>query len=195
MKWLIPVCLILISCNSHQETLVNLTEEERLILVTRGEEAAQDLIKTLGGNLVQKMNDGGPLEALSFCNTNAMELTTSSALGKQPSRVFKRVSNRIRNLSNRPDQFEQLAINQFISSDGSMPIHYVQKTSRKDETVYRYYKPLMTNGLCLTCHGSVDDMDPEVLNSILSLYPHDEAVGYGLDEFRGLVRVELASLK
>ena len=50
----------------------------------------------------------------------------------------------------------------------------------------------MTNIMCLQCHGKPDkDILPNTLTKIGSLYPEDKAIGYGVDELRGIWVVEM----
>jgi hypothetical protein len=49
-----------------------------------------------------------------------------------------------------------------------------------------YYKPILVQAMCLNCHGSVpDQIQPDVLAKIDSLYPGDLARGYRDGQLRG----------
>lgn len=52
-----------------------------------------------------------------------------------------------------------------------------------------YVEPILTQPLCLTCHGKV--LAPEVAARIRELYPEDEAVGFEVGDLRGVFWVEL----
>jgi hypothetical protein len=46
--------------------------------------------------------------------------------------------------------------------------------------------------MCLSCHGSVkQNISAETLKVINENYPDDKAIGYGLNELRGLFVVEM----
>lgn len=194
MRYFFLITLLFVACQSYREELVEPTADEIALITEKGSQAAGILIKELGGNLVNKINDEGPVGALKFCNLNAMSITSSAAKKIDGDIVFKRVSDRIRNLANTPDQFERIALDyftSFVTSGENLPEGYVQKIKRQDRTAYRYYKPLKINALCLTCHGQTDQMNSTVLEAITRYYPEDEATGYNINDFRGLVRVEI----
>ena len=43
--------------------------------------------------------------------------------------------------------------------------------------------------MCTACHGSPDQISPEVKAKLAELYPNDKAVNYKLGELRGAVVV------
>jgi hypothetical protein len=46
--------------------------------------------------------------------------------------------------------------------------------------------------MCLQCHGDpANDISPETLNKIQTLYPDDAATGYKTNELRGIWVVEM----
>jgi hypothetical protein len=46
-------------------------------------------------------------------------------------------------------------------------------------------RALPTQGLCLGCHGPVEQLAPGVAERLKALYPDDRAVGYSLGQLRG----------
>jgi hypothetical protein len=44
---------------------------------------------------------------------------------------------------------------------------------------------------CLSCHGPVDTLDPELREALAQRFPDDEATGYQLGELRGAYVAEL----
>jgi mono/diheme cytochrome c family protein len=56
----------------------------------------------------------------------------------------------------------------------------------RGEQVVGYY-PIVTNGMCLQCHGEAgSQISAATLALIERLYPEDKATGYGVNELRGL---------
>ena len=54
------------------------------------------------------------------------------------------------------------------------------------------YYPIMTNKLCLQCHGTIDmDITPSVLSLINEKYPEDKAVGYAENELSDIWVIEM----
>jgi len=53
-----------------------------------------------------------------------------------------------------------------------------------------YYKPILTAlSACLQCHGPEEEINPETLQKIKTLYPNDKATGYSINELRGLWKI------
>ncbi len=139
--------------------------------------------KVLGKNLKETVQSKGVAEAVVFCNERAYPLTDSMAT--QVHAKIKRVSDRARNPMNRANDIELDHINTFkkqiAAGDSIVPI-----VQEKDGQVHFYY-PIVTNSLCLNCHGTPNqNITPEVVAHLSRLYPEDEATGYGVDEVRGI---------
>lgn len=148
-----------------------------------GNEIRDTVQATLKTNLVSAMQNGGPAQAVQFCNTKAMPLTNSYS--EKYFTEVKRVSDRNRNPANAPNQKELEVINDFKRTlEAGQPLS--PKISIDAEGKKNYYAPIFTGGVCLTCHGNPKNMQPELVTVIDSLYPEDKAKGYGIDELRGI---------
>ena len=138
--------------------------------------------KLLGENLMQTIQKQGTLEALAFCNIQAMPLTDSMSTKYNAS--IKRVSDKNRNPNNKANAEELVYIEQFkkvlAAKEEPKPV-----IVDKGEKVQFYY-PIPTNTMCLQCHGKPKDIKPEVRAKTLKLYPKDIAIGYGENEVRGI---------
>lgn len=133
-------------------------------------------------NVTEAITKGGTTYAIAYCNTNALPLTDSMAALNQT--VLKRVSDKFRNPENKADS-AQLAYIQGLKdrmAGGEKPTPYLTEINGK---VVGYY-PIVTNGLCMKCHGNKSEMDPATLAKINLLYPGDSATGYTVDQLRGL---------
>ncbi|MEE4246829.1 MAG: DUF3365 domain-containing protein [Kangiellaceae bacterium] len=154
----------------------------------QGQNFAMQTKSALGSKLKKALKDGGPKHAVTFCKTEAIPITKmmSNKLGA----TIKRVSDRPRNPSNMASDEELLIINSLKQTlaDGSKLVPIVKNNLA---TVKGYY-PIVTNGMCLSCHGSVKEtIVSETLSAINEEYPEDRATGYGLNEIRGLFVVEM----
>jgi hypothetical protein len=49
-----------------------------------------------------------------------------------------------------------------------------------------FYYPIVTNSMCLSCHGTEKDIAPEVAKRIIKFYPMDKATGYAENQVRGI---------
>lgn len=175
-------------------TLTVKPEEEKKIKEV-GESVSLKLLKTLKGELVSAMQQGGPDQAVEVCSKKALALTKQ--IEKETGYSVKRTSFKYRNPANAPDKYEAEALKYFeeAASKGNLPNYYVQGINENGKIVYRYYKPLKVEGVCLTCHGDPQLMDKNLVNKIKTFYPTDKAVGYKEGDFRGVVRVTIPSDK
>ena len=147
-----------------------------------GLEYALSTKKLLGQNLMGTIQKKGTLEALAFCNIQAMPLTDSMSV--KYNATIKRVSDKNRNPNNKANAEELVYIAQFkkemAANKESKPV-VVDKGDK-----VQFYYPIPTNTMCLQCHGKPENIKPEVRAKTLKLYPQDLAVGYGENEVRGI---------
>jgi len=145
-----------------------------------GLEYALSTKKILGKNLMEAIQQKGTMEALTFCNIQAIPLTDS--MSTQFNATIKRVSDKNRNPNNKANAEELHYIAQFkkdlVDKKDIKPI-----VLEKGDNIQFYY-PIETNTMCLQCHGK--QIKPEVRRQILKLYPKDLAVGYDENEVRGI---------
>ena len=99
--------------------------------------------------------------------------------------TIKRVSDKPRNKNNKASLNELKYINTFktiiVSKKEPQPI--IEETN---DSVNFYY-PITTTALCLQCHGQPQqEIKSKTLQSIKALYPDDQAIGYGINEVRGI---------
>lgn len=144
--------------------------------------------KELLKNVSSAMQKGGPVYAIDFCNTRAMELTDS--LSKAYNCTIERISFKNRNPDNYPDsetEKEQLTAYNKMHEEGEELMPTVIQVHTKIE----YYKPIVVGmETCLKCHGSTESgLTEQTRQQLTSLYPQDKATGYELHDFRGLWKV------
>lgn len=137
----------------------------------------------LGQNLMSKIQKEGTLGALSFCNERAYPLTDSMATHFKAS--IKRVSDNPRNPQNKANPKELNYIKIFEAQlANNMEIEPL--TEEQEGMVHVYY-PITTNSMCLQCHGQPQqDIQPATLDRLKQLYPEDKAVGYKVNDVRGI---------
>ncbi|APY06937.1 cytochrome c family protein [Winogradskyella sp. J14-2] len=152
----------------------------------RGLKYALTTKAVLGKNLMGTIQKKGTLEALEFCNVKAYPLTDSMAVVHNAS--IKRVSDKPRNPKNKANSEELEYINTFKTLvAGEKEVSPIVKES--EDNVHVYY-PIVTNTMCLQCHGKPkSDIKPDVLKSLSSLYPKDKAIRYSENQVRGIWNV------
>ncbi len=143
----------------------------------------------LGKNLIGALQRSGLEGAISFCNTRALQITDSMAQ-VQKARI-QRVSDKPRNPVNMANEDEVSLINKYKQAlvDGSQ----LEPAVHHREGQKTFYFPIMTNAMCLQCHGIPDqELLPATLSKIKTFYPDDQAIGYQANQVRGLWKVQLA---
>ncbi|WP_158979285.1 DUF3365 domain-containing protein [Cellulophaga sp. L1A9] len=197
MKFIIPslLLLVLVGCKDSEtktnttrqipavENATQKTTQNQKNLEAIGLEYAHTTQQALGKQLVGTIQKKGTLAALKFCNIQAYPITDSMAL--KHNAIIKRVSDKPRNQANKANAAELEYIKSFKQDivNGITPIPLVKEN--RDDTVEFYY-PIITNAMCLQCHGTEKEVNPETLAVIRSLYPKDMALGYGTNEVRGI---------
>tara|TARA_R110002072_G_scaffold287464_3_gene453117 strand:+ start:20348 stop:21271 length:924 start_codon:yes stop_codon:yes gene_type:complete len=147
-----------------------------------GLEYALSTKQLLGQNLMGAIQKEGTLHALEFCNVEAIPLTKQ--MEEKHGAVIKRVSDKNRNPNNAANEEEQYYINYFQKqiAEGKDPKPVVLPEGNNT----RFYYPIVTNSMCLQCHGKPEKIDINVLQQIRLLYPNDLATGYEENEVRGI---------
>ncbi len=154
----------------------------------QGVSMAMQTKKALGKNLMNALAVGGSAYAVDFCNLNALAITDS--MEQLLVADIKRVSDLQRNPQNEASPEELLFINKFKESlaKGENLLGEIQETKEG----WRVFYPILTNQMCLQCHGSkLNDINVKTLNEISAKYPQDLATGYNLNELRGVWVVDL----
>lgn len=137
----------------------------------------------LGKNLIGTIQKKGTLAALEFCNEKAYPLTDSMSVVYNA--TIKRVSDKPRNIKNKASAKELQYIKAFKTTIANKeePQPIIEET----ESLVNFYYPITTNTLCLQCHGKPKkEIKRETLKSLKALYPNDKAIGYDVNEVRGI---------
>lgn len=145
---------------------------------------AMETKELLGKTLQQKLQQNGAENALEFCNLQAIPLTKSMSDKYHIS--VKRVSDKPRNPANAANKQEKRYIEQYKQqlAKGETPKPLLVKNE--------LYVPIVTNSMCLNCHGTpAKELPLQVYQKIKMLYPDDRATGYDANQVRGMFVVSL----
>lgn len=151
-------------------------------------------IKMLGGALKGELQihmkaDKTGLGAMGFCTAQADSITkeVNSKLPKYAS--VRRTALKTRNEKNVADAIDLKVMQEYeasIEAKTFLPADI--KVVEEGDTV-RVYKPLVTKGVCLKCHGM--DISKEIQEVIQTHYPKDQAHGFELGSLRGMIVAEI----
>lgn len=172
---------ILLSCDSSK---VKIDSETYTSYLKKGDEITNLAQGTLLGNVSKAIQKGGTAYAVTFCNLKASSIVDS--LNQVNDCVISRVSDKNRNPEN------------FLKNQQEKEIWESLREKQKLDTLVKvqesivYYKTIKTAlPACLKCHGNPESEIPgETLGKLSKLYPNDLATGYGLNDFRGMWKVE-----
>ena len=154
---------------------------------------AAAMLKELGQTLQAAMANGGPENAIGVCKTQAPEIAKNLSAKHQVK--VTRVGTRARNPDmGVPNDWQTQALKQFetrlAKGDKPYDIEYIQLTkSGSYDLELRYAKPIVLQPMCTACHGTPEQISPEVKAKLDQLYPNDKAVNYKPGELRGAVVV------
>lgn len=151
------------------------------------------MLKELSQTLQAAMAEGGPVKAIGVCKNKAPEIAMSLS-AKHQVQVY-RIGTRARNPDmGVPNEWQTQALAQFESrlarGDKPYDIEFVQvtKTGAYDLEL-RYAKPIVLQPMCTACHGTPEQISPQVKDELNKLYPNDKAINYKPGELRGAVIV------
>ena len=165
------VALLCAACGSSQEPIPA--------------SVAQGLTKELGQSLMSAlqtaMAEGGPSPAIEVCATQAPMLAKQAS---GPEYSVRRIGTRVRNVAQNTPTASELKVLQTLTQE--QPSFQGQIDGR---AVF-LQGIFIPNALCLTCHGSPEQIPSEVQEALLTRYPEDQAVGYQLGDLRGAFVVE-----
>jgi len=177
--------LILLHCSENK---VEIKEDQVVGMRTN----AMDFMKELKGILISQIQTNGVLKAVSVCSDTAQVLTNS--FGVQKGIYIKRVSFKNRNENNFPDDFEKKVLNKFEllhqNKELNSETEHAEIVQEGEFKYLRYLKPILVQAECLNCHGSENDITPEVKQLIAQKYSNDKAVGYLTGDLRGAVSLK-----
>jgi hypothetical protein len=175
------VSFLIFSCGNSK------AHEERMALEKRQKELGDSISliaqQTLLMNVSVAMQNGGPSNAVDFCNIHASGIMDS--LSKIHQLKISRISLKYRNEANVPTDFEVKLLE-----------HLEKMSNIKDTLIVSlgkatYYKPILIGmPTCLKCHGSEKEIDSKTLEIINDRYPNDLAKGYKMGDFRGAWKIE-----
>jgi hypothetical protein len=161
----------------------------KLTPLEKGAYYAAQTKQLLGQNLMGKIQKEGVENALIFCNENAISLTENKENEFNVS--ISRVSDKPRNKANQANEDETKLI-AFYQSELAAGREPKGQIVRSPNGTNIFHAPIVTNDMCLKCHGTKTYIDKNVFDKINLLYPNDKAVGYSINEVRGIWRILLA---
>ncbi len=187
------LCLIFAGCESRQSaapaspdavretvsplaTLTGVQQQQKELAVA----AKTKLFESLLAELTQSMGANGPAKSIGVCKSRAPEIAKS--VGQETGVRIGRTSFQLRNPDNVAPDWAATFVQQRITDDVEVAL--------KDDAL-GVLMPIRLKATCLLCHGSDEQLMPEVKTAIASNYPQDQATGFSEGDLRGYFWVEV----
>ena len=146
-------------------------------------------IKTYAGalksELKKAMGEGGPVNAISVCNTKAMPITNQ--VSKEQGLKLSRVSLKNRNPNNAPNDWQRKVLEDFetrkSTGEDIKSMTYAEVIEQNNSKQFRFMKAIPTGEMCVLCHGA--NIASGVRIKLDELYPEDKATGFNIGDIRG----------
>lgn len=161
-------------------------------LLQEARQIANKMPPQLMAVLQEEIGKNGFASAINVCRDKApkMAMAASASTGWH----IRRVSEKNRNPKAVPDAWELAALQEFATkANEGVELSTLEKSAITDEggeKYYRYMKALPTNAMCLNCHGTSEQIHPDVKAALLTLYPEDKAIGYDVNQIRGAITLK-----
>ncbi len=154
---------------------------------------ASQMIQQLGAALKKELATNGPDGAVSVCRDIAPAI--AGELSRKSGGRVARVSLKTRNpLLGDPNVWEQQVLAEFdrraAAGETVESLEYSETIDEPHGRYFRYLKALPVQPLCLSCHGTAENIPDQVKAKLAIDYPHDRATGYGLGQVRGAVTIK-----
>lgn len=152
--------------------------------LARGAELLQPFKSELQRALQEGMAEG-PVAAIDACRLKAPAIAADQA---HNGIVVGRSSHRLRNPDNAPAPWMEPVLAEYLSDPGRrVPRALVLSANRR-----AYVEPIITQPLCLTCHGA--EVTADVRDALARDYPQDAATGFKAGDLRGIYWVTFDAL-
>ena len=162
------------------------------VLVAETKKTAMGIPPKLLAMLQAEIEKGNFSGAVDACSDKAPKM--AAAASQSTDWAIRRVSLKNRNPKATPDAWEQEALLDFdkraLAGENPAALEKAEFVNEGGTRTLRYIKALPTQGLCLNCHGTPENVSPEVKAQIAKTYPHDLAIGYREGQVRGALTVK-----
>lgn len=156
-------------------------------------ETTQPLLAKVVGTVKASLNKTTPHETVDTCREKLPGMVKE--MREKTGWNIRRVSLKTRNAERgTPDEWEAKVLADFdrraAAGEKRDQLEAGEIVASAEGRVFRYMKALPVQEACLTCHGDVAKLTPELQTKLATLYPQDQATGYQLGQIRGALTVK-----
>ncbi|MCC7508335.1 MAG: DUF3365 domain-containing protein [Planctomycetes bacterium] len=150
---------------------------------------AKGAFQSVGNRLIPRLttalSEGGPVEAVKVCREVAQPLTDEA--GREVGFAVGRTSHKLRNPANAPrDWIKQLVADSAGKKGAEVKPMLFDLGDRVGVA-----SPIVAVEMCVQCHGTDEQLKPEVSQILAKQYPDDKARGFAPGDLRGWFWAEL----
>jgi hypothetical protein len=150
-----------------------------------GPEIIAEATTKLIAALTEAIAKDGTASAIGVCSERAPEI--AAKVGKAHGVTLRRASEKPRNPKNAATDAEKIILSAFAADLAKHEPPKPQILPNPDKSTHWFAPIVISNPLCLQCHGAADrDIAQPTLSAIRKLYPNDKATDYKVGDLRGL---------
>lgn len=142
--------------------------------------AKNAMFNQLMGKLKETLGKEGPASAIAVCQDEAPRIAQQVA--KEKGVKIGRTALKLRNPHNQPPVWAKKLIDRSVAEPTFLE-------NKKGE--FAALLPIKLQAQCLLCHGSDEQMSPNVKHALSQLYPNDQAIGFKEGDLRGWFWIEV----
>ena len=190
---ILPTKITVVALLSALPIAAALAQGEHMAREEAADAVATAFIRDLGTVLKTNMAEGGPAAAIIVCREIAPTIANGLSIknGWKVTRVGTRVRNTMMGI---PDSWERKGLDYFSEEiDAGAAFEdtsFTEVVIEGGQRYFRFMKPIVTQPLCLSCHGTSDTIAPTIQAILNEHYPHDRAINYTVGELRGAVSIK-----
>lgn len=138
----------------------------------------------LQSTLLAAIEAGGPAHAIGVCKHDAPRISAAQA---KDGWTLSRTALRVRNPANAPTDWQRTVLDDWQAqlAAGKVEDPATLEWSETSGSEFRYMRAIPLGGVCLGCHGPVEQIGAEVKAALAEQYPDDQATGFEVGQLRG----------
>ncbi|MFO7563455.1 MAG: DUF3365 domain-containing protein [Enhygromyxa sp.] len=156
--------------------------------IPRARAMTKSFASELQSTLLAAIEAGGPAHAISVCKHDAPKIAAAQA---SEGWILSRTASRVRNPENAPTAWQRTVLETWQAQidegkvEDPASLEWVEMIEGASGPELRYMRSIVLGGVCLACHGPVEQISEEVKAALAEQYPEDQATGFRVGELRG----------
>lgn len=163
-------------------------EQPRESPIQRARAMTKGFATELQSTLLAAIEAGGPAHAIAVCKHDAPQIAAAQA---SDGWTLSRTALRVRNPANAPMAWQRDVLEAWQAQleagavEDVSTLEWFDMKGGASKTELRYMRAIPLGGVCVGCHGPVEELSAEVRAALAEQYPEDQATGFRVGELRG----------